>query len=627
MGDPMTSGDALRTAMSRHQAGDLGAARRLYAAHLESSPDDVEALCLLAALEGQTGDHEAAGDAFAKVIERQPDHAPAHAGLGTSRLLRGDLEGAISALGRALELDPDNLDVRLHQVAAMRRAGQLDGAIEGLQEILRRHPDHLQSRFNLGVAMMESGRPREAAECYQAVIDKDPRRAQCHAGLGQALLSMNRIGEARRALEKALALSPGNPMTEATLGRLLAGCGETGEARAAYERALEKAPGLPAALTGLAEIERATGNPRRGMERLRPYVESDDPPGQMLILMGRLLLAAEEPAGAADFATRRLAQTGLLPGVRGALLRIRGCANDRLGRHDDAWNDWTEGRREEATRFDPADFERVIDVLVETFGAGTINRIPAAQDWDGPKPVLVIGAPRSGKSILEQMLAGHPEVHGAGELRVLGNLTNEISSRLGSPRPYPMCAKEMGQEQVERLASEYREAIGSYAPKARWIVDTQPTNFLHVGLAALLCPGIRVIRCRRDPIDLAWACCQREFVDPAIAFVSTPAALGHYIAGMDRLVAHWSKLAGVEIMTVDYEDLVRDPEPVLRETVEFLGLAWDEGCMRHDQLGQATLSVAPAISGPVTDAEIGRGGPYRDRFAVLETVTGTQRDD
>jgi tetratricopeptide (TPR) repeat protein len=600
--------------MARHQAGDLAAAAGLYRRHLEQRPEDVAAWCLLASAEGQAGHHAGAGEAYRRAVEISPDHAPAHAGLGTSSLQQGNFEEAAGHLRRAVELDPEQVDARLQLAMVLRRQVRLPEATAELEEVLRRQPGHAQARFNLGMASLEGGRAEAAEDAFRKVLEARPRLVPALVGLARALRARNRPDAARVPLAEARALAPGDPAVAVARGGLLVTCGELAAAREAFEEALAADPGQTAALLGLAELDRLAGHCDRGIERLAPLL-AGPAPGGVAVLMGRLLREAGRADEAERFIRRQLDGEALMPGARAALERELGRVLDARGDVDGAWAAWTAANAGRAGRFDPAHFDRAVDMLIDSFRPAGPPPVPLPEP-DAPLSLLIVGAPRSGKSLLEQMLACHPDVHGGGERRTLGDLVVEVGQRVPDGT-YPANVGKLEPGALAELAATYAADLKQAAAGARWVIDTQPTNFLHVGLARLLYPGLRVVWLRRDPRDLAWACYARGFADSAFDFAAEPAGIGPYFAALDRLRAHWATLLGDGFLSVDYEALVRQPQVELGRVFAWLGLAPDAMDADFHLPGRSSLSSPPALTRPLDGGEIGRGRAYAERFPGL----------
>ena len=622
--DSNAPGATLADAMTRHQAGDMVAARLLYRQHLESSADDANAWCLLAALEGQTGDHAGAGEAFRQATEADPNWAPAYAGLGTSLLLRGETEQAVPVLSKALDLKPGNIDARMQLALACRRTGRMEETIAALEEVLRRCPDHPDARYLLAAAFLESGQAAAAENCYRTVIRQEPGKVRAYLGLGGALLSLYRPDEAEELLLQATRMAPGDPNVLTALGDAIKAQGRLADAETAYGNALPMEAGAGSgqakALAGLAELDRLQGRPEPGLSRLQPLLDSPRPPATIFVPAIRLMMET----GRLDEALVHLENwqtfTDLGPNTRLSLLSLHGRVLDRLDRTDEAWQVWSKVNSGMRGMFDSSHYSGAIDAVCKAFSSDVFSRLAGDTDWTGTRPVLIVGTPRSGKSVLEQMLACHPRVHGAGELRLLGQMTEMARERAGSGAIYPDCVTRLRETDIAALSAWYRDELSTIHPEADFVTDTQPTNFLHLGLAALVCPDIRVIFCRRDPLDVAWACYGRAFTDPALAFVASPEGLGHYLAGMEKLAQHWGREAPAQILDLDYEKLVADPENEMRRVVDFLGLPWSDLCMQYDQPGLASLSVPPTVTRPLVTDEVGQGARYRHHLSELEAV-------
>jgi len=612
----------LAAAMARHRAGDLASARTMYRRYLEQSPQDAGAWCLLASMEGQCGDHAAAASAFRKAIAASPNQAHGYAGLGTSMLMVDQPAAAVDALRRALELDPDLADARYQLAVALHRARRSEEAAEVLEQVLDQHPGHLQARYNLGAICLERGQPERAMSSFQAVLAQDKRRVPAWVALARAQIALDQVEDAEASLGQALRLAPDDVAGLAALGRLLHSVGRLEEARDAYAAVLRKRPRDPLAVAGTAELDLHLGHADRGLEGLAPTLELDLPAMPIMVAAARLWL----DTGAYEEAVERLghwvADRRVGPEISAGLHRLRGDALDALGRHEDAWRAWTSANQTVPARFDPARFAAVVDALIGAFPG--ID--PAPANWSGPEPVLLIGLPRAGKSVCEQMLACHPDIHGAGELRVLNTLTDTVRELSGSRRPYPACMADLKPEVLETVSQSYAASLARRAGSASYLSDTQPTNFMHVGLAASLAPGLKVIYCRRRPLDLALACYARGFADPATAFSTSPAWIGSYLVNVERLMRHWRSL-NIPILDVEFERLVADPEHEMRRMLDFLNLEWSDNCAAYDDPTRSKLSVAPVLHGPLDANQLGRGEAYREQLAPVLAAIGEARSE
>lgn len=605
-------------AMDHHRRGDREAARRLYEEYLEGHPEDARALCLLGALEGEGGNHEGAEEAYRRALEVDPNHGSAYAGLGTSFLLQDRPVEAVEALAQAIELAPDQPEPRLHYAVALQRCGRLLEARQALTDYVGRWPDHLESRHNLGLLMLQTDSPDAAAAEFRFVLERVPTRLPSWMGLARALIAANDPAGATAALEKARDLASHDPEPIGLLGMMLQGKGRYQQARTAFEEALDVAPGHVPAVIGLAELDLAAACPERGLERLDALPEDSARSPGVMYITAKLLAAT----GQREEAIRRidgwLQEGELTPQSRGGLLKQKGRLLDDLGEYDAAWQAWSQARQQAPRRIPGGHFSYAVDRLIQAYDGDIFKHADTVESVAGQRgPLLIVGAPRSGKSLLEQILSCHPAIRGAGELRILGRLSNEIARRFGSAvRPYPDCVSALGNGDIDDLRRKYRQALERCAGDASWVTDTQPTNFLHVGLAAILAPDLKVIHCRRDPVDTAWACMSRQFADPGLDFVATPSGFQIYMRGLDRLMGHWGKTIPLEILDVAYEDLVTSTRETLERIAAYVGVDWDDSLMAYAEPGRADLDSAPVLTGPLNGDEIGRGQPYGQRIGI-----------
>ena len=447
------SDDVLRRAMARHQAGDLEEAHRLYHQYLDARSDDPEAWCLLGSLEGNRGRHGEAEAAFRRAIGVAAGHAQGHIGLGTSLLMQARPAEAVQPISEAVTLAPDHPDLRLQLAMAQSKSGRPLEAVRTLREVVSRWPDHLPAHYHLGLALLEADEPDAAAFSFRRVVDGDRSNLPAFIGLGRSLAAANEPEAAADAFREAIRLAPGDPAPLTLLGNLLRRTGELEEAEPLLQQAVEQSPGEPEALVGQAELDRARGMPAQGLERRRPLLERDRPPMKALLAGARLLLDSGDAEAAVATIEDWLGLDSLTPKLAASLQSVRGQALDRLGRFDEAWAAWAESHRNDARRFDGSHFARAIDALQAAYTPDLFARLRPPPDAASPRPLLLVGAPRSGKSILEQMLACHPEIRGGGELRYLGAMTGEVQRRARGRSPYPDCIDGLNRAELDELGA------------------------------------------------------------------------------------------------------------------------------------------------------------------------------
>jgi hypothetical protein len=268
-----------------------------------------------------------------------------------------------------------------------------------------------------------------------------------------------------------------------------------------------------------------------------------------------------------------------------------GKALDDCKDYDQAFTHYEKGNtlRRRELQFDAGEVDRQFDRLIEGFSPELMEGL-SQKGSSETQPLFIVGMPRSGTTLLEQVLCAHPDMGTAGELRDLARIARNVAH--SNQKPWPECITGVSGSHLKTMASEYLAALEFRASGSERIIDKMPQNFLHVGFAALLFPRATVVHCTRDPLD---TCLSNYFqIFPGgIDFAYDLGELGRYYRNYQRLMSHWQALLGERLVTVRYEELVSNPEPALRTLLKAIGLPWDPACLSHQDMVQRvdTLSL------------------------------------
>ncbi|MGA2125670.1 MAG: tetratricopeptide repeat protein [Xanthobacteraceae bacterium] len=526
------------------------------------------------------GRHEEAIAHFRTAIAINPVFAQAHGNLGIVLSALGRPEEALAHLARSVAITPGHADAHRNLADTLQRLGRYPEAIARYQTALAIRPDDAFIHCNLADALRKVGRFDEAIAHYRKASAIRPDNVDACNGLGTALMALNRNEEALSQFEQALAIAPSRAEAQNNIGVALQALGRFEEAGRAYERAVSLAPGNAAIHLNLAHAKPFTaGDPRlAAMEALAEKAEAlgDDERIALHFALGKAWADLEEP----DRSFRHLLQGNALKrrrivydeaAVLGQLCRI-------------------------AAVFSP-------ELMLADRGAS----------GSSPVPVFVIGMPRSGTTLIEQILAGHASVFGGGEREDLG----EAVARLGPPA-FPEAVTTMSVEDLRRLGSDYLGRVTAAAPRAQRIVDRMPTNFKYAGLIHLALPNARIIHVARDPVDTCLSCFSLLFAgDQPYAY--DLGELGRYYRAYEALMAHWRDvLPPGTMLEVRYEDVVDDLEGQARRIVAHAGLRWDDACLalNETQRPVATASAIP-VRQPIHRGSVDRSHPYRKLLQPL----------
>ena len=472
--------------------------------------------------------------------------------------------------------------------------------------------------YDKGVACEGAGDAVAAFEAYRLSAKADPRLAAPYVGLAGILSRNHQRTEALACLERAAAREPRNASVRILLGRTLSQDGKLDEARRQFELALALGDHTGNAAVGLGAVLEDLGDRIAAAEIYHSLLHTK--PFHAEGLAGLLGVAEGDRLEATlDIARDHLRAA---PDSDGALIGYAlGKALARLGRHDEAFAAWSVGnaaRRHAAGPFDREGFDARIDRLIEIFSPEFFG---ARRGWGEPsmRPVFIVGLPRSGTTLTEQILAGHPQVHGAGELDLLTNMATGTPDRLGRPDPsWPETALELKLHHVAAIANDHLDRLAVFAPKAvSRVIDKQPLNFWHLGLVALMFPNARVIHCTRDIRDNGLSIFSENF-NPEQSWATDLGDIVHYWRGYRRLMRHWGDATAIHCMESPYENLVTDLEGQSRRLLDFLDLPWESSVLRFHEQGRAVQTPSRwQVRRPLYSSSNGRWRVYEPHLGPL----------
>jgi len=468
-------------------------------------------------------------------------------------------------------MDPQTA-ILLERAAELRRAGRVEEAIAGYTAVLERDPDLPDSWYNLGYLQRQARQYEAALRSYDEALKRSVSEPE-EVHLNRAVILSDHLArpeEAERELLTALEINPNYLPALLNLGNLHEDRGERKAARQAYERVLKEAPGHSLALSRLAGVVDPQAIEAPGLiDRLRSALgvardaleEAD-----LGFALGRLLDARGDYGGA--FEAYRRANEASRKSFGPAFLG-----------------------------YDRAGHERFVDRLITAFPA------PATPDHAEEPPVFICGMFRSGSTLAERILAGHKTIAAGGELDLLPTLANRIAG-------YPEAVASAAREMLGSWRQFYLEGIAPIARPGSIVTDKRPDNFLHIGLIKTLFPAAKIVHTRRNRLDNLLSLYFLH-LDPRMAYALDLADAAHWHGQHDRLMDHWKRLYPKDIFELDYDALVRDPEPSVKDLVAFLGLDWDKSLLDfHSRKGAVKTASVWQVREPLHRLSSGRWKNY-----------------
>lgn len=558
---------------------------------LKLDPGHVDALLNLGGLLRRQGDPAGAAELFQRALRQRAESVEALIGLGSALCEAGRFADALPPLAQAQKLRPDDpgLLVLLGNALAVLRRPAAPGCFE---QALKLKPDFVPALAGLGDWNRRGSRPERAVAYLEraAALEPDPRR---DAALADALIAAGSFDAAETRLRALAADHPDSVSGHLLLARLLRVRGRFDESLASLDRAAALHPDSPEVLTALAEHHGAQ-LPAAVFDRLRAAVDRPGPANRLAparFALAQVLDARDETEAAfAEFAR----------------------ANQI----------WREALAQSGRVYDPARQEHDIDRLIAVFTPGFFAKA-AGSGVDSDLPVFITGMPRSGTTLVEQILAGHSKVHAAGELKLVAEIAAALPTELGADTPlYPECLERLSDDSLKRHADAHVTRLAELAqaagrPAARRVVDKQPLNFLHLGLIVILWPRATLVHCRRDPRDTLLSCFSQSF-ETSYAWAWDLASLAHFYRQYDRLMAHWRAVLPVPMLEVGYEALVDDLDGGARRLVAHAGLDWQDACAAfHLTDRPVTTASLFQVRRPIYRSSVGRWRRYERHLAPL----------
>jgi tetratricopeptide (TPR) repeat protein len=568
--------------------------------------------------------------AFRKAVELEPASAEFQSNLGQFLLELGRVDEAEHHCRNAVRLAPGLASAHSNLGNVLREQRKLDLAIAEYNESLRLRPDVAIVHNNMGQALQEmGGRLAEAVKWYEQSIKLDPQSARAICNLASALDEDEQHQKARELYAHALGIDPRWPEALVGLGGHLRDEGDLEGARKHFEQALAIKPRFTVACAALAGIFNEQGQFEEAQRISRHALEADP---YSVHALGALSASCKDKLPDADVQlAQRMLDSGkyLTEGARSTLHYTLGAACDARKQYEKAakhlelanalcksgWIRYRGG-------YLPAEHEKFVDELVRVFDAAHFERV-ARYGSDSTLPVFVLGLPRSGTTLLEQILASHPQVHGAGELKLMREAFESVPSLTGAGGSGVDGIGRLGAESIRALAQSHLSKLAALGPGKARVVDKMPDNYLYLGLIFTMYPKARVIHSRRDLRDTAFSSWQTHFSQ--LRWACDQDWIAHRYAQYVRVMEHWRKVLPGRFIEVDYEETVADLQSVARRIIAHTGLEWDERCLAFHETRRPVRTASLAqVRQPIYTKSMGRWvnyepwlGSWFERLAAL----------
>lgn len=514
-------------------------------------------------------------------------------------------------------VNPFELQKQLEQGIEHHKAGRGEEAEKVYRAVLAKVPNQPDALNLLGVLAMEAGNHDAAFDFLERAVAARPKDPAVLNNYGNALSLVRRFEDATSHLERALAIKPDMADGWLNLGRTLNLAGQGDRALKCFDRLLKLKPDSQSAKSGISRAQLGLGRTKEAEDTARELIAAAPAGASGYVNLSNArkfkpddpeIARVEELIAAKDTSAKEL---------RGLYFAAAKMCDD-VGRYDDAFRYYDAANKMAAGKYDQKTLEQSYADLKKTYSRKFFEE-HRAYGLDSERPVFIVGMPRSGTTLTETIVGAHPQAHAAGELETAKRCEREMADLVFKDEGPQKNARHLSWVGAEVLAQRYLDAIDRKTKNANAIrvTDKMPHNFQAVGLIALMFPKARIIHTRRNPFDTCLSIWQQNFND-AHTYSRNLTDLGHHYAHYLDLMEHWRDALPGRMLEIDYEDLVENQEQVTRRLIDFVGLPWDDACLRPHELQRTVLTASVwQVRQPVYKRSAGRWKNYEAHLAPL----------
>lgn len=605
------------------QTGEVEPAQAICADMLARNPADANFLCLSAQTLTRLGRLDEAAVQIEAALGIFPRFERAHEAKGDLLVARGELADAVESLEEALRLDPSRQRTRLKLGRLFLRMGYVDKArrlrgefLKGgadnpeivratnlekegkfaeaeqiYRRILTRHPDNVTAMRLWARLGIRQKRYEEAEILLARAVEVAPDFSQAWADLVTVQYEQQKLDEAAESARRLIKLDPRLPNGYLLLASARASAGLHDEALNAFDDALAIAPQHVGALCGKGNVCRTVGDQAGAIAAFRRSIEANPLHAEAYWNLANLKTFSFDDAELDDM-LHLLGDERIPPEGQVQLNNALGLGFEARGDYDRAFQYIDRGNslRREQEFYDRVENEETVDMSIDVFDEAFLHANARRGDPD-PAPIFIVGLPRSGSTLIEQILSSHSMVDGTHELRDLGMVV-KTDPRLGRFNPrYPKSLVDIDPEAFRHLGAEYIRRTRRYRGDRPFFTDKNPNNYVHVGLLHLILPNAKIIDARRHPLDSCLGSYKQLFAQGQ-PFSYDLAELGEYYLEYDRLMRHWHDVLPGNVLDVHYELVVADLEGQVARILDYCGLPWEDACMRFHETRRAVKSAS-----------------------------------
>ena len=590
--------------------GKAEQALKVYDQAIRLKPDYVEAYYNRGVALQSLGRLEEAIKSYDRTIQLQPDYTVAYNNRGVALKALGQLEEAIKSYDQAIQLKPDYAEAYNNRGNALKELGQLEEAIKSSDQAIKLKPGYAEAYNNRGVALKELGQLEEAIKSFDRTIQLKPDYAVAYNNRGIALNELGQEKEAIKSYDKAIQLKPGFAEAYYNRGNVFKDLGRAQEAIKSYAKVIQLKPDYAKAYNNLGIVYQESGRLEKAVEQYRKALLVNPELAEVYAQLSSIkkftefdadIKAMEKLLNAKDSDQRQKIIIGFALGKAFEDLK----QSKKSFQYIKNANHLHRSSYSYSISNDTAAFNKLKTICSQEFFAAQDDPGLAESEKSAARtifmPIFILGMPRSGTTLVEQIIASHPYVFGAGEPNTLAKVVENLG-RQKNIGHYPEYISDLDHDDFKRLGSAYLEMLATYRSKNEsYITNKMPQNFFYIGLIKKILPWAKIIHCKRDPMDICFSIFKKFFsAKNSHPYAYEMTELGHYYNLYADLMKHWNKMLPGFVYDIEYENLVMDQEEQTRKLLAYCGLPWDDACLAfHKTKRRVTTASSVQVRQPI----------------------------
>jgi tetratricopeptide (TPR) repeat protein len=565
----------------------------------------------------EKGSHSEAMTILRKVIKSTPDDAEALYLTGCCHANLRQWNESIKSLESSIKIQSNVPQTHFALAGARIALGQIDEGIKSINTTLQLNENFPDAYVELANIEIRQEKFDDARMHLERALKIDPKMSDAHLGLGQLEKECGKHQKSISHLEQALKYNSKSVNALCAMANSLANLTQKSEAQIYYRKALKVEPNNVEALSSLAMIYNFNAKYDKAIKLIAPLLRRKVYQSSLAIAYAQACKHCDQCEDALDYINKTLKSSGLSQTEIKGLNFAAGKVLDNMGQYDAAFEHYKAGNNAVTHIYDSVAHTQYVNDVIKVFNPALFMQVPVAQNKD-KRPIFIVGMPRSGTSLTEQILAAHPNVCAAGELETLFKISCQMKQDLGGENAFPFYVEKLSQDNVNEMAGTYLDHLTEFSNNAEHVTDKMPHNFYLVGLIQLLFPGAKIIHCQRDPIDTCLSIYFQDFSE-AHKYAKDLFNIGTHYYQYQRLMDHWKQVLSIPILDLNYEDLVSNQESETRRILEFCELEWDDSCLQFHNV-KRTIDTASfdQVRQPLYTKSVNRWKRYEAHLDELQ---------